>query len=142
MKLYVSYGSNMNIKQMNDRCPNAIIQAKGFLEDYKLVFRGKGHANIEKTPSSIVPIVMWQITKSCEDALDIYEGYPNYYTKRMIDINIDDRQVKALTYVMTNEYENKVNNPTKEYYSIIEQGYIDNEIGLSYLRTAYKNINK
>ena len=78
-KKYIAYGSNMNIEQMSRRCPNAKPIGKTVLKNYKLVF--KGVADIEKSESEEVPIVVWEITKECEKALDIYEGYPRLYRK-------------------------------------------------------------
>jgi hypothetical protein len=26
--------------------------------------------------------VLWELTRECEQALDVFEGYPSYYTKR------------------------------------------------------------
>ncbi len=39
-KLYIAYGSNMNMQQMAMRCPKATPLGKYILEDYKLEFRG------------------------------------------------------------------------------------------------------
>ena len=80
--LYVAYGSNLNLAQMSYRCPNAKIYTTGFLKGWKLIFRGSmnnSYATITESSGSIVPVLVWEITKSDERRLDIYEGFPKYY---------------------------------------------------------------
>ena len=38
-KLYVAYGSNLNLEQMARRCPKAKVVGIGNLKDYQLTFR-------------------------------------------------------------------------------------------------------
>ena len=38
-KLYVAYGSNLNLEQMARRCPTAKVVGIGVLKDYQLTFR-------------------------------------------------------------------------------------------------------
>lgn len=75
-KLYAAYGSNMNLEQMSYRCPAAKVVGTGVVRDYRLTFRGssRGVANIEHCKDRDVPVVLWEITKACEEALDVYEG--------------------------------------------------------------------
>ena len=50
-KLYVAYGSNMNITQMRHRCRTAVAVAVGEVKDYRLRFYGRygsAVATIEK----------------------------------------------------------------------------------------------
>ena len=67
-KLYIAYGSNMNIEQMAMRCPKATPLGKYILEDYKLEFRGV--ANIIECKGARTPVAIWSITESCERSLD------------------------------------------------------------------------
>lgn len=46
-KIYGAYGSNINLRQMAYRCPNAKVIGQGILNDYELTFRRGGYANIE-----------------------------------------------------------------------------------------------
>ena len=46
MKLYGAYGSNLNLKQMQRRCPNSNPLYSIYLENFILAF--KGVADIEK----------------------------------------------------------------------------------------------
>ena len=42
-KLYIAYGSNLNLKQMKYRCPTAKLVGKGVVENYELQFKGMPH---------------------------------------------------------------------------------------------------
>jgi gamma-glutamylcyclotransferase (GGCT)/AIG2-like uncharacterized protein YtfP len=139
VKLYVAYGSNMNLEQMSHRCPKAKVAGIGILKDYKLTFRGryKGVANIENCKEESVPIVLWKITEDCETALDLYEGYPNLYIKKEVEVFINDKPRKAMVYVMTSEYVDMVAAPTEYYFNVIAGGYSDNGIDLKPLQIAY-----
>ena len=39
-RLYIAYGSNLNLEQMAFRCPTAKVVGKSELKDYELLFRG------------------------------------------------------------------------------------------------------
>ena len=78
-KLYIAYGSNLNLPQMAGRCPTAKVVGASEIKDYALVFRGGRHgavATIEPCEGSSVPVLLWKITPKDEAALDIYEGFP------------------------------------------------------------------
>lgn len=137
-KIYGAYGSNMNLKQMSSRCPNAKVIGKGKLKNYRLTFRGinTGVANIEKMQGREVPIVLWEITPESEKALDIYEGYPRLYVKKEVEVETKDGNIKAMVYVMTEQYEELPAQPSKYYLDVIWKGYRDNNILLRTLREA------
>ncbi len=80
-KLYIAYGSNLNLSQMKHRCPTARVIGTSELKDYELVFRGSGHnavATVEPCKGSTVPVLLWSIKPDDEKALDRYEGYPSF----------------------------------------------------------------
>ena len=58
MKLYGAYGSNLNLKQMQRRCPNSYPIYSIYLENFILAF--KGVADIEKQKEVSV---LWQFMK-------------------------------------------------------------------------------
>ena len=87
-RIYLAYGSNLNLKQMEERCPTAEVLGKGILKDYELIFRGRRKsavATIEPLKNGKVPILLWTIEKTDEKSLDIYEGYPSFYRKEDIE---------------------------------------------------------
>lgn len=123
--IYIAYGSNMNTLQMRFRCPKAKVLGTAMLKDYKLVFRGNargcGVANIERKKGSNVPVVLWHITRDCENALDIYEGFPHLYIKKFIDVEFEGKKIKAMAYVMTKGH--VLCEPNPSYFYIIYQAY-------------------
>ncbi|UZQ49917.1 gamma-glutamylcyclotransferase family protein [Clostridium kluyveri] len=137
-KIYAAYGSNMNLKQMKRRCPKAKVIGTGEVRNYKLTFRGtsSGVANIEESSGGAVPIVLWEITKECEKALDIYEGYPKMYVKKDIEVVTKEGTVTAMAYVMAKEYEKLPAEPVRYYVDVIRQGYTDNKIPADVLMEA------
>jgi len=116
---------------MAARCPSAKVYAKGILKNWALVYRGtekNSHATIERRSGSIVPVLVWHIQPQDEYHLDIYEGYPRYYFKRNIMVNIDGKKKKAMVYIM-NERQ-LPGRPSTNYIEIIRQGYIDNQFNI------------
>lgn len=80
MKYYLSYGSNLNIKEMKRRCKNAKKISSFLLKDYELYFN-KYLVVIVPSKNEFVQIGVWKITDEDEKMLDIYEGYPSLYRK-------------------------------------------------------------
>ena len=143
MKIYAAYGSNMNISQMKMRCPKAKILGTGTIEGYRLTFRGSGRgvANIEEMKGRTVPIVLWEITRNCEESLDIYEGYPRLYVKKDVEIvNSIGKKIQAFVYVMAEEYTDSPALPSTNYLNSIWQGYTENKLDADVLRTAMGEI--
>lgn len=130
-RLYAAYGSNMNLKQMARRCPNAKIVGKGVIRDYKLVFAYKGVATLITEAGQSVPVVLWEITRACEVSLDIYEGYPRLYRKENFAVCMENGMVElAMAYIMNKPYSDILETPTDLYRQTIIDGYNDNGIDL------------
>ncbi|MDB3982948.1 gamma-glutamylcyclotransferase, partial [Candidatus Pelagibacter sp.] len=80
--LYFAYGSNLHHFQMKRRCKDSVYLKKINLKDFKLTFRSKYRAaDIEPKKNSTVPGGLFEISKSDEKKLDIYEDYPTLYNK-------------------------------------------------------------
>ena len=88
--LYFAYGSNINLGQMEQRCPGARIVGPVTLENYELRFRGHGFATIAPKENCSVHGLLWKLTPACEQALDRYEGYPRHYTKEPVTVRTAD----------------------------------------------------
>lgn len=122
MKYYIAYGSNLNKKAMNRRCPSAVPVGSSVLQNEALVFRG--YANIEPKADSVVPVGIWQISDADEKALDFYECYPKLYRKETRSVVLPDgRQVDAMVYVMNEGQEFSL--PSFTYLMQIREGYDD-----------------
>ena len=121
--LYFAYGSNLHHFQMKRRCKDSIFLKKINLKNFRLTFRSKYRAaDIEPKKNSIVTGGLFEISKSDEKKLDIYEDYPHLYKKYYFFYY----GKKVMTYTMVNK--TKFMYPTKKYLNIILQGYNDCKI--------------
>lgn len=134
--LYIAYGSNMSLVQMNYRCPNSYVICNGKLKGWKLVFNY--HADVIKTDNEndFVPVVVWDIDSKDWNRLDIYEGYPLYYVKKTVNVILDNGKIeKAVVYVMADNKKG-IRPPSLSYFDGIREGYIENGIDVEYLYEA------
>ena len=123
-KLYIAYGSNMDEEQMAFRCPTATLVGTAIVEGYELMFKGSrtgSYATIEPKEGSIVPVLVWEIGQMDERRLDYYEGYPNFYYKKMLEVQINGKMKRAMVYIM--DEQRKIGVPSAGYYRILEQAY-------------------
>ena len=137
-RLYVAYGSNLNVQQMAHRCPTARLYATGVIKDYELQFKGQpqsAFATIAKKPGSEVPVAVWEIQRADEYFLDRYEGYPSHYFKKDVPVELTDgREVKAMVYIMNLRM--NFGMPSTHYYRTVHQGYLDCKLDTSVLNKA------
>ncbi len=138
-KYYCAYGSNLNLANMAKMCPNSTPYKTGYIEGYKLVFRGddEGFLNIIKSAGSRIPVLMWAIDKTDIEALNTYESFPELYDIVDIDVVSEGRVYNCYVYMMKEKFGYK--EPTDKYIELCEQGYIDNGFDVSNLREV---INK
>ena len=123
-KLYLAYGSNLNLSQMAYRCPDSKVAGKAELPGYRLLFRGRpgnAHATIEPSEGRIVPVLLWRVGVRDEACLDLYEGFPRYYGKVNLSVELDGKTVTAMAYVMKQGFDR--NEPSPFYLDTIREGY-------------------
>ena len=131
--LYFAYGSNLHHKQIKKRCKDCNFLKSIRLRDYKLTFRSKYRAaDIEKKKNSIVVGGLFNISKSDEKKLDIYEDFPSLYEKMFFKYY--GRRV--MTYTMRNKTPFRY--PTERYLNVIIRGYKDCKLDRKYLNKALK----
>lgn len=130
-KLYIAYGSNLNLEQMKYRCPTAKLVGTGTLENCAMDFRrisSNAYATIHPQEGSFVPVAFWEIDQKAEQALDMYEGCPRFYYKHTLSIPSADGSARnAMVYIMNSKATPGI--PSPHYVQTIYQGYLD--IGLS-----------
>ena len=122
--LYIAYGSNLNLPQMAFRCPTAKVVGASEIKGYELLFRGgrKGAvATVEPLEGSSVPVLLWKIRPGDEQALDRYEGYPHFYRKEMMEVELSGKTVPGMVYVMNGGHE--LGAPSDFYLNTIMEGY-------------------
>lgn len=136
-KLYIAYGSNLNLEQMAHRCPTATVLGTSEIKDYELVFRGSktgSYATIEPQEGGIVPVLIWEIEPKDEKSLDKYEGYPNFYGKENMNLIIDGQRIPAIVYIMPDTH--VLGMPTDSYVNSIAKGYESAEFDINILYSA------
>lgn len=138
-KFYIAYGSNLNMRQMAWRCPDAKPLYKGYLTDYELFYAGSksgNYATIRKKEGAITPVGIWEISEADEKALDRYEGYPVFYYKDTIKLRINGEVIKAIVYIMRKDAIEGL--PTGSYISTIRQGYRDFGLDEKYITESLR----
>ena len=131
--LYFAYGSNLNHFQMKRRCKDSIFLKKINLKDFRLTFRSKYRAaDIEPKKNSIVPGALFEISKSDEKKLDVYEDYLILYKKYYFMYY----GKKIMTYTMINKTTFRF--PTERYLKIVKRGYSDCKLDKKVLKKALK----
>ena len=120
-KLYIAYGSNINLKQMAHRCPTAKVVGTAMLHNWRLAFYSV--ATVERYRGGKVPVLLWKITPQDERALDRYEGYPHLYRKETLRVTVNGKRVYAMIYIM-NVKKRHYSLPSDSYLETIHRGYL------------------
>lgn len=139
-RLYVAYGSNLNKRQMSERCPGAKFVGAGLIHGYELQFKGlysSAFATIEPRRGASVPVGVWEIQDTDEWSLDVYEGYPRHYFKETVRVELDETMIDAMVYVMNRNATFGI--PSVHYYGVIKEGYKDCGLDESVLNQALIN---
>ena len=132
--LYFAYGSNLHHYQMKRRCKDSLFIKKINLKNFRLTFRSKYRAaDIEPKKNSLVPGGLFEISKSDEKKLDVYEDYPILYKKYYF--NYYGKQV--MTYIMTKKTSFRF--PTERYLNVIKEGYKNCGLDKKYLMKAIQD---
>jgi gamma-glutamylcyclotransferase (GGCT)/AIG2-like uncharacterized protein YtfP len=136
-KYYFAYGSNLNLEQMRNRCKTADVIGPATLVGWKLVFRGVA----DIVPAQIDDIVygaVFHIKPEDERALDVYEGFPYLYTKRLVKVRTDRGKIDAMVYVMTTKNRRNIYPPNEWYLRSIHEGFGNFRLPRVHLHDAHK----
>ena len=132
--LYFAYGSNLHHFQMKRRCKDSVFLKKINLTDFRLTFRSKYRAaDIEPNKNSLVPGGLFEISKSDEKKLDVYEDFPILY-KKFYFYHYDK---KVMTYTMVQKTPFRF--PTERYLNVVKRGYLDCKLDQKFLKKALSN---
>jgi len=124
---YFAYASNLNRKQMLERCPNSKPRFLATLRNYKLVFAGwsrrwrGGYAAIKSFRGERVLGAVYEVSEIGLNRLDKYE--PGYKRLKVTVFNEGGEPIEAITYIKSGQLEEAP--PSKEYLALIQQGYRD-----------------
>ncbi|KAK4454746.1 hypothetical protein QBC34DRAFT_392512 [Podospora aff. communis PSN243] len=88
-KTYFGYGSNLWQDQMARRCPSSPFTGVGRLTGYKWIINSRGYAKITETGSDTDEVwgLIYELPPEDEARLDLNEGVPYAYEKRMIEVD-------------------------------------------------------
>ena len=132
--LYFAYGSNLHHFRMKRRCKDSVFLKKINLKDFRLTFRSKYRAaDIEPSKNSFVPGGLFEISKSDEKKLDVYEDFPILY-KKFYFYHYDK---KVMTYTMVKKTPFRF--PTERYLNVVKRGYLDCKLDQKLLKKALFN---
>lgn len=127
---YFAYGSNLNARQMQQRCPGARRLFSARLPNYTLIFtagsRGRtgGTATIRLQKGEQVLGGVYEIGERDLLSLDRHEGYPAVYDKMNVVVFNDlGEAVEAFTYYKKGRGPEE--QPSQEYLKLIQEGYRD-----------------
>lgn len=143
-RYYVAYGSNLNVLQMQMRCPTATVVGTAVLEGWELLFKGSktgSYLTIEQCPGEEVPVAVWAVTAKDEAALDRYEGCPTFYYKKDIKVKCKQwrkgttKELTAFVYIMHED--RPIGIPSRTYLGTCADGYYDFNFDDKYLAKAY-----
>jgi hypothetical protein len=144
--LYMAYGSNLNIRQMQYRCPTAEVAGAAELKGYGLLFRGSRHSAVatvepldeaDRGSGGKVPVLLWKIQPQDERALDVYEGWPSFYRKEIHEIELGGETFPAMIYIMNDGHD--YGEPSRFYLGTIREGYESAGFDMDYLNQAVAN---
>ena len=111
LSMYFAYGSNLDQAQMSQRCPMAKGLGVAVLEGHRLSFtrfsegwKG-GVADVVEAVGDEVWGFLYELTPEDLSALDRYEGYPNYYNRRLLPVvpKVNHSAVEAWVYFVVNK---------------------------------------
>ena len=129
--LYFAYGRNLHHFQMKRRCKDSFFLKKINLKNFRLTFRSKYRAaDIEPSKNSFVPGGLYEISKSDEKKLDVYEDFPILYKK----FYFNHYGKRVMTYTMVKKTPFRF--PTERYLNVVKRGYLDCELDQKFLKKA------
>ena len=143
-RYYIAYGSNLNVSQMRWRCPEARIVGTAELEGWRLMYKGSrtgSYLTIEQAEGYKVPVAVWDVTPADEAKLDRYEGYPSFYYKKELVLDIKGiktgklRRRTVFVYIMHEE--RPLGLPSMSYVETCLEGYRDFGFDKAILDAAY-----
>lgn len=137
--LYFAYGSNMNLPQMDVRCPDAVRIGPAVLDGYRIEFCGNGHTGVATLlPQADCQVngVLWEISEADESRLDHYEGYPWLYGKDIIEVSSRGESIRTMVYRMNSPYCDHLAPPSKGYLQCLLAGCAQNSLSDRPVREA------
>jgi len=132
---YFGYGHNTNNSEFLRRIPDAEHIGVGILKNFR--FSIKHYSDIENKEDTECLGVVWKITLSDLKVLDRDEGLHRHYNRIPVEIELNEKKIRATTYIMDPAYQSH-KLPSKKYVNYLAVGYKENGIPLQQLTDAVK----
>lgn len=98
--IHFAYGSNLDPRQMAQRCPGAQAQGAAILAGWRFLINERGFATIVKDPAAKVHGHIWRLAPGDEAALDEYESVDeDNYRKEVLKVRQECGSVDSLVYI-------------------------------------------
>lgn len=139
-RVYFSYGSNMDIGQMRDRCPNSTVLGPAVLPDHGFRIAVGGYATVVPEPGASVHGVLWHLTAEDELALDRYEDLDAglYHKVDLEVVDADGRVHRAMAYLATDA---TVGRPVEGYLEKIIEAAFHHRFPVRYVESLRTWLN-
>ena len=96
---YFAYGSNLCVRQMAQRCPDASDPRRAMLSDHDWLINERGVATVERFAGAEVHGVIWQLSDHDLATLDSAEGVPVRYRRDELTVHTDTGPATAWVYI-------------------------------------------
>ena len=148
---YFGYGSNLDEDDWVRFCAKKGFDSSGmveigvaFLTGYEMKFhyfssgRNGGAADVVRSDSnSEVPGALFMLNDEAWRAMDIKEGYPNYYERKQVTVRTLEGDIDAITYtVVADKIREDYQQPTSEYEALIRNGLLRRDLPTTALDKA------
>lgn len=143
--LYFSYGSNMNLKQMQSRCADSKKIGIGYMEDAQICFPNfyeswnGGVAGYKKASGQKMWGVLFELSELDVEKLRVFEGYIhgrephlNAYNEVTVEIFHAEEKIQCMTYeaFVAGDFR-----PSLRYLKTIIQGAEENNLPEDYIES-------
>ena len=93
---YFAYGSNLCVRQMARRCPDAGDPRPAVLSDHDWLINARGVATVEPFAGNDVHGVLWQLSDHDLATLDSAEGVPVRYRRDRLSVRTGDGSSRVI----------------------------------------------
>lgn len=103
--IYFAYGSNMDLEQMQQRCPGTKVIGVGRLANYRMAFTRwsrswkSGTADILPDRDDSVYGALYDLNMDGLKKMDKFADYPNSYVRQDVIVACGEERLPAMTYV-------------------------------------------
>jgi phage replication-related protein YjqB (UPF0714/DUF867 family)/gamma-glutamylcyclotransferase (GGCT)/AIG2-like uncharacterized protein YtfP len=96
---YFAYGSNLCVRQMAQRCPDAVNPRRAVLSDHDWLINQRGVATVEPLHGTTVHGVVWDLSDHDLALLDRAESVPAHYRRDCMTVQTEDGPADAWVYI-------------------------------------------